>query len=127
MTNENIIKILKETLSSARLKNYAGYSKFDALNSPFIRFISFNNSWLRFAWTQFIKISPINFRPFFRVKTSRNPKGIALFTRSYLFLYEKTNNTEYFKEAETLLNWLIENKSANQKYFSWGYNYAWQN
>ena len=117
---------LKKILASAKSKSYAGYSKFDALNSPFINFFTFNNAWLRFAWTQFIKISPINLRPLFGVEKSRNPKGIALFAKTYLSLYESTKNEEFLKEAKILLNWLIENKIKNYNNFCWGYNYTWQ-
>lgn len=115
-----------DTLRSAREKNYAGWSKFDALNSPFFRTVSGKSAWLRFTFIQFIKISPINLRPLFRVKISPNPKGIVLFARSYLSLYEVTKNKNDLKEAENLLKWLIDHRSPHQEYFCWGYNYTWQ-
>ena len=90
-SNFDYKKILIDVLNSAKRKDYSGYSKFDALNSPFLDFISFKNKWLRLIFTQIIKESPINLRPFFGVKKSRNPKGIALFARAYLLLYEKTH------------------------------------
>lgn len=120
------LNILKSTLANAKSKNYAGYSKFDALNSPLINFLSFNNSWLRFAWTQFIKICPFNSRPLFGVQISRNPKGIALFARAYLSLYEKTGEGKFLDEAENLLTWLFNNRCIDEKEFCWGYNYTWQ-
>ncbi len=120
-------KILRDVLKAAGGKDYAGYSKFDALNSPFLRFLSFNNKWLRLIYTQLVKQSPVNIRPMLRVKKSRNPKGVALFARAYLFLYQKTNNSEYLKEAERLIRWLLENPSPGYSNLCWGYNFIWQN
>ena len=64
-----------------------GYGKHDALNSPFLQFMSFNNKWLRILYIQFINRCPINLRKLVGVKISRDPKGITLFIRIYLFLF----------------------------------------
>jgi rhamnogalacturonyl hydrolase YesR len=120
-------EIALQTLNSAKEKSYAGYSKFDALNSPFLKTISFNDKWLRFIFTQIVKESPLNLRPLLGVTISRNPKGAALFAKAYLLLYDKTRCADYLKEAESLLTWLKNNISPNQKYLCWGYNYIWQN
>lgn len=124
---EGYKKILTDVLSTARGHDYSGYSKFDALNSPILRKLSFNNKWLRLIYTQLVKESPINIRPLLKIKKSRNPKGIALFARAYLFLYESTNNPEYLNEAESLIQWLLENPSPGQRHLCWGYNFIWQN
>jgi len=120
-------KITIDVLSSAKKQDYSGYSKFDALNSSLLRRLSCNNKWLRLIYIQLVKESPINIRPVLKVKKSRNPKGIALFARAYLFLYESTNNSEYLNEAELLLNWLLQNPSKGQEHLCWGYNFIWQN
>jgi hypothetical protein len=124
---EGYKKILIDVLEEAKKQDYSGYSKFDALNSPILRRLSFNNKWLRLIYTQIIKESPVNIRPLLRVEKSRNPKGIALFARAYLFLYESTNNPEYLNEAESLIQWLLENPSPGQRHLCWGYNFIWQN
>jgi uncharacterized protein YyaL (SSP411 family) len=126
MTREEYIKILRATLNSAKAKKYAGYSKFDALNSPLLAFLSQRSAWLRFAFIQTVKVCPINLRPLFGVKISPNPKGVILFARAYLSLYETAHNEEDLKEAEVLLKWLIEHRIPNQEYYCWGYNYTWQ-
>ncbi len=114
-------------LESARTQGYAGYSKFDALNSPLLQTLSLDNMWLRLIYTQIVNRCPFHIRPLLGVKKSRNPKGIALFARAYLFLYSTTGD-EFFKtEAEKLLQWLIENKAQGSRYSSWGYNFIWQN
>lgn len=119
-------KILLDVLASAKNKDYAGFSKFDALNSSVLKFLSFNNPWLRLILIQIVKECPWHIRPWLGVKTSRNPKGIALFVRTYLFLFQKTKDEKYLQEAKILLQWLKDNPSARQKHLCWGYNYLWQ-
>ncbi len=118
--------ILKRVLTSAKANDFAGYSKFDALNSPLLSVLSLNNKWLRLMYTQTVKQCPANIRPLLGVRKSRNPKGIALFTRAYLFLYEATGNQQYLNEAESLLQWLLDNPSLKQHNLCWGYNFTWQ-
>lgn len=118
--------ILINVLKTAKLQNYSGYSKYDALNSPFLYFLSSKNSWLRLFFTQIVMRSPVNLRPLLGVKKGINPKGMALFGKAYLLLYEKTHNKKFLNEATLLINWLLENPSPNQPYLCWGYNYIWQ-
>ncbi len=80
------IEILQQVLQAAEAQDYQGYSKFDALNSPFLRKLAFDNKWLQLLYTQVVKASPVNLRPWLGVQISRNPKGIALFARAYFFL-----------------------------------------
>ena len=89
-----IFKILTSVLDAAHEKDYSGFSKFDALNSPSLNALSLNSKWLRLAFTQLVKESPINLRPLLGVKESRNPKGIALFARASLSLYKTTGAFE---------------------------------
>jgi len=119
--------ILRDLLRSAEEQNYCGYSKFDALNSPYLMALSFHNKWLRLLYTQIVKELPVNIRPVLRVRKSRNPKGIALFARAYFILYEKTGIREYLDKGESLVQWLIQNPSPAQRNLSWGYNFIWQN
>lgn len=118
--------LLIELLESCKSRDYAGYGKFDALNSPVLNYLSFNNSLLRLLFTQAVKECPFHIRPWLGVRTSRNPKGIALFARAYLALFEVTGSEEYLHEAEVLLQWLIENRSKGRARFCWGYNFIWQ-
>jgi rhamnogalacturonyl hydrolase YesR len=120
-------KILVDVLTAAARQDFCGYSKFDALNSPVLLKLSFNNKWLRLLYTQAIKASPINIRTVLGVKKSRNPKGIALFARAYFFLYEKTGNSDWLDLGESLLKWLLEHPSRGVANLCWGYNFIWQN
>lgn len=124
---KDIQTILLDILNSAEEKNYSGYSKFDALNSPLLKFLSLNNKWLRLIYTQLVKEMPFHIRPILQVKKSRNPKGIALFAKAYFLLYQKTQDKKYLKKGEDLAQWLIENPSPGQSNLCWGYNFVWQN
>ena len=66
-------KLLIDVLYAAEKNEYSGYSKFDALNSDFLKAITFNNKWLRLLYTQAVKEMPFNIRPLLRVKKSKNP------------------------------------------------------
>ncbi len=124
---EDNLKILTKVLNAAEKEEYSGYSKFDALNSPLLNKISFNNKWLRLIYTQFVKEIPFHIRPLLRVNKSKNPKGIALFARAYFFLYQKTSDPAYLRKGESLIHWLLENPSRGYKHLCWGYNFIWQN
>lgn len=102
--------------------NFNGFDPYDGLNSNFLKFLVFNSSKLRLYAQQFMKKSPINFRPLFGVSKGRNTKGIGLLVRSYMLM----NNTNHQDTIHDLLKWLEEN--ANNKYHGkcWGYNFDWQ-
>lgn len=119
-------QVLHDTLNAARERDYAGYGKFDALNSPLLKGLSFNNAWLRFFWTQLIKQCPWHVRPLLGVRTSRNPKGIALFARAYLYRYEQSQDSAHLEEARKLIDWLLEHPSPGYEHLCWGYNFIWQ-
>jgi rhamnogalacturonyl hydrolase YesR len=124
--DHDYLSIVSTVLQAAQKEQYSGYSKFDALNSPVLQKLSLDNKWMRILFTQLVKECPINLRPLFRVRKSRNPKGIALFVRAYLFLYLATNKKDFLDEAENLVTWLLENHSNDSEFLSWGYNFVWQ-
>ena len=118
--------ILEQVLKSAENKDYQGFSKFDALNSPLMHKLSFDNRWLQLIYTQVVKESPIDLRPMLGVRTSRNPKGIALFARAYFFLYQLTHDPVFLTKGKDLLQWLLDNPSPGYSRLCWGYNFIWQ-
>jgi rhamnogalacturonyl hydrolase YesR len=124
--SHNYLEICRQVLEAAKQRDYTGYSKFDALNSPLLHTLSCNNKWLRLIWTQAVKECPWHVRPLLGVKTSRNPKGIALFARAYLHLFTHTGQADHLNEAIGLIDWLLAHPSPDQSHLSWGYNYIWQ-
>jgi hypothetical protein len=111
-------------LWSAR-REYAGFSKFDAFNSPIVEALTPEHSRLRAlvvaAWAR----SPIDLRTISRTKPSRNPKGIALFAMAYLQRYRAEARTEDCAEALRLLQWLDTNSQPGHSGRCWGYDHPW--
>jgi uncharacterized protein YyaL (SSP411 family) len=110
----------------AKSQGYKGYNKHDGLNSPILRLFLRWNRWARIAAIQFVMRFPINVRPILLTKKAYNPKGISLFVRSLLLMYEQSTKPEYLAEAEELLRLLIELKSSGCTGTAWGYHYPWQ-
>ena len=72
---------LHQVMNFAKDRDYAGYSKFDALNSPVLEGLFGWHSLLRLIIVQAVNRIPINLRKISGVKTSRNPKGIGNFLK----------------------------------------------
>jgi len=107
--------------------DYQGYSKYDALSSPILSALSFNNKYLRLIYTQAVMRAPFNLRPLLFVPKEKNPKGIGLFAHAYCNLYQTQPSPGIRKRADYCLNWLLENKSPRKHAGPcWGYNFAWQ-
>lgn len=119
------IEILQQVLQAAEAQDYQGYSKFDALNSPFLLKLAFDNKWLQLLYTQVVKASPVNLRPWLGVRISRNPKGVALFARAYFFRYQQTRDPLFLKKGQALIQWLLDHPSPGQARLCWGYNFLW--
>ena len=125
---EKYKSVVIEGLNWAEKNKYCGYSKFDALNSPMLEFISKNSRLIRGAFIYLNSRMPINIRPILLVKKYQNPKGLALFIRSYFNLYNLSGDKIYFKKAIELIDILLS--ISQVKYFSghcWGYDHPWQN
>ena len=118
----------EKVLAYANQEDYAGYGKHDALNSPLIKSLTFNQKWLRLVAIQSIMRSPVNLRPFFGVKKYRNPKGIGLFVRSYINLAKLGGERadQYASQACVLADWLLSNAAQGHSGACWGYNWDWQ-
>jgi hypothetical protein len=74
-----------------------GYDPYDALNSPFLSKVSLGLKYPRIAFTQGLKLSPVNLRPFLGVRPGFNPKGIGLFLSGNLKRYSENKHESYLK------------------------------
>ncbi len=117
---------LLKTLIYASNNDFAGYNKYDALNSPVLSALSFQNKYLRLIYSQAIMRYPLNIRPLFFIPKTRNPKGVALFVSTFLDLYRARPRPEYLNQAKQLLDWLRLNYSQGFSGMCWGYQYPWQ-
>lgn len=118
---------LEKVLGWSRSRGYAGYSKFDAFNSPVVRAASLGSKYTRMVISPLWARSPVNLRPFFFTAMSRNPKGIGLFATAYIRRFKVFGNPADLAEAEYLLSWLTENRCEGYSGFCWGYDHDWQN
>jgi len=123
---ENIKSVLDRVLKYAENNDYAGWNKYDALDSPLLMNLSFGNKYIRLLYSQLIMRSPVNIRPLFGVPKTRNPKGAALFAITYLNLFKAYGEEQYLDRAQKLLEWLAETSSKEFNGNCWGYQYPWQ-
>lgn len=115
-----------------KLKDYIeredckGYDPYDALNSPILKYLSFNKKYLRIAFIQTLKRLPINIRPLLGIKKDHNPKGLGLLLWGCAKLYRIEKGKKYLLNIEYLLQILEELKSRGYSGNCWGYNFDWQ-
>lgn len=108
--------------------DYKGWDPYDGLTSGFFRSLPLirDNRFLRLAWIQFFKRSPVNFRNLLAVPKKHNAKGLALFLTGYCNLYK----TDADKSHLDKINYLVQQIAAlqNQDYSGscWGYYFDWQ-
>ena len=128
MSTEKIhtsFKALKNYCEDAAFK---GYDPYDGLNSklfkhtpllPKIRFI-------RLAWIQFFKRSPINFRKLVGIKPEYNPKAMGLFLAAYCELYQHDKKEAYLNKINFFLKKIEECQTQGFSGACWGYNFDWE-
>ncbi len=110
--------LLEKTLDYAEANDFKGWDPYDALNSPILRMLGIH-PYLRIAFIQAFKRSPVNLRPLFLVPKGHNPKGLGLFLSVYARLKEKAKY-DYIK------NLLKKYASKGYSGYAWGYNFPWQ-
>jgi hypothetical protein len=110
-----------------RERDYAGYDPFDLLSSPVVRAFTLGRPWLRVAWTQLGKRSPIQIRPLLGVRPARNAKTIGLVLASQARLSDLTGDPEYLRRAIDLIDWLRRHGARTGAGAAWGYYFPWQN
>src|SRR5262249_14233251 len=74
-------------LDYCRQADWAGHGPYDALNSPMLAAAPFlNRMYVRLAFVQALKRSPIDVRRLARIPRTQNPKALALFASALLRL-----------------------------------------
>jgi hypothetical protein len=129
MSDRYILESLLRVEKFSRDENYAGYCKFDALNSPALESVVGHWAPGRLVATQIVNRIPLPLRKILGVKKTRNPKGIANFVKAYAHLAKKEKT--YERALTELSDWLLENHSARhgipiRKGMAWGYSFPWQ-
>jgi len=125
----NTLNISQLLLDSITKEDFSGYDPFDGLNSRLLQFSKMDKfSFVRLAWIQFFKRSPVNFRAITFVPKKRNPKGIGLMILGLISDYQRTNESHYLELANSLGEWLLLQKSDPDvwNHACWGYHFDWQ-
>lgn len=121
---ENSFQLLKRYCEKEEFK---GWDPFDGLNSRLFKFTPLKYSrFLRLAWIQFFKKSPINFRKSALVPKDYNPKAMGLFLTGYCNLFKISPEPEYKKKIDFFIEKIIERQSSGWSGSCWGYNFDWQ-
>jgi hypothetical protein len=116
------LKLLQYCMKS----NWAGYDPYDGLNSQLFQSLRLLNSkWTRLALMQGVKRSPVNFRPLLLVPKTHNAKGLALFLSALVKLL-RARVIENQDEPNRVADLLLELRTRDTPYFSWGYSFDWQ-
>jgi len=122
----SVCDVTHRLLDYCAANDWAGYDPYDALNSrlfralPFLDFKAF-----RLGLTQTLKRSPINFRAILLVPKTHNPKGMALFL-SALVKFHRSGFASLETELRRVANRLLELRSTDRGYSTWGYSFDWQ-
>ena len=99
-----------------------GWDPYDALNSPWNQRL--RNPYLRVALIQANMYSPVNLRPFLKVKKGIDLKGTALLTRAYAKMYRSSQDELYQEQLVKGLEF-ISSESLRDKfeYDCWASHY----
>ncbi len=124
---KEIFNSFKRLKDYCEAENFKGWDPYDGLNSKVFKSLQFDKSrFLRLAWIQFFKRSPINFRRLALIEKGYNPKGLGLFLTAYCNLYKIEAKEEYLKIIKFLADKIIKTKSVGYSGSCWGYNFDWQ-
>ncbi|HVW77721.1 MAG TPA: hypothetical protein VHB45_08915 [Alloacidobacterium sp.] len=121
---EEIFRLL---LEYCRIRNWSGYDPYDALNSKVFAALPLSRSKIAgVALTQIVKRSPVNLRKLLNVAPTPNAKGLALGLSAVLKAFGRENIGQSRHLIDPLIQGIIALRSANIKYWCWGYSFPWQ-
>jgi polysaccharide biosynthesis protein VpsJ len=107
--------------------DYRGYDTFDGLSAKFLRPLTFETKYLRIVLQQSVRRFPLNLRPILGIPRDRSSKGMAYLARGFMRLHDATGDEKWAKNAESALQWLIENKSkGSYSGACWGNHFDYQ-
>ncbi len=106
--------------------SWEGWDPFTGLSSPFAKYLTLNNKYLRIFFQQFFKRFPINLRAFFRIRKEVIPKTMGVLSSAYLLLYRCFKDKGYLNKTKFFLEWLIKNAYTEYSGYCWGLNSDYQ-
>jgi hypothetical protein len=99
--------------------DYEGYEPFDGLSS-WLGAFTFRNGFMERLLIQLVRQSPVNLRPLLGVKPHASTKGRGYMAWGYLKNYGFSGEERYKIRAERSLEWLMENRTPNDREYGWG-------
>ena len=91
-----------------RERDWTGFDPYDALNSElFARTIFAKSRLARIAFTQLLKRSPLNLRPWVGIQPQHDPKATALFVSAYVNRV-RAGDTKSLETAAYLVGRLLD-------------------
>ena len=123
---EELSNALQKLLAYCRRNDWAGYDPYDALNSRILKALPILDSRIpRIAFTQALKLSPVNVRRLVGISKTQNSKALAIFLSSFMNM-----SAEQVSDRDSLIAEMIEliakKKSPDTFYWCWGYSFPWQ-
>ncbi|MBD3384436.1 hypothetical protein GF407_05850 [candidate division KSB1 bacterium] len=119
MTPKVTHNIFERLLDDIRKNEFSGYDPYDALMG------CFNPGPLSKYWIQAGKRCPLNFRPLFAIRKTRNPKAIGIILEALSTYYSFTRQRSLLPDMHRLFRWLQQNKSGGYCGAGWGYPFHW--
>src|ERR1044071_8840394 len=107
LNRESLGDLQARVLDTARAVDWAGFSKHDGLNAPWLAAVAGASRLLRLAAIQLVMRFPLHVRPWIGVRPARDPKGLALFSRALLSRVRMFGDSRAGAEARGLLDWLL--------------------
>ncbi|MCP9751045.1 hypothetical protein [Ferruginibacter sp. HRS2-29] len=128
MTATKFKRSFKELTAFCEAEEFKGYDPYDGLNSRLFQKMPFipKSRFMRLAWIQFFKRSPINFRKIAGVKKDYNPKALGLFLSGYCNLYKTDANPAHLEKMQLFIEQINQTVSKGYSGACWGYNFDWE-
>lgn len=123
---ENAEAATLKLLEYCESHQWAGYEPYDALNSRILTSLPVVRSrFVRIAFTQALKRSPINVRELLGIGKTQNPKALALFLSAFVKL-SKAGIGDQGPRIQEMIDRLTALRSTDTPYWCWGYSFPWQ-
>jgi rhamnogalacturonyl hydrolase YesR len=132
MTKEHLLYSIQKLDKWIELNGWAGFDPYDIKSQDWIlkvtKWGAYNKALeiVREIIFEILYAYPQVSRKIFNVKPQINPKGMALFSKAYLDLYQYTGSQKFLDTSSECLKWLIENRSETTAGVGWGYPFHWQ-
>ena len=116
-------KSIAEVVSWAEAHDYRAYDPGDGSLS-FLRHLTFNVHFLQRLLTASVLRTPIHIRPWIGIRPHTSTKGMGYFAWGYTKMWALTSDVSFRHRAESCFEWLIANRSPDQKHYCWGNHFS---